>query len=243
MSRRQLFASIFGVRGADRSVAKESLGQSQPKSDLDWETLLRDGTSRYARNQEEVLIRHFFRDRRGGVFVDAGCFRPEKNSATCYLERHLGWSGLAIDAQDFSDSWGRFRPRSRFLCAVLTEQSAQSVTFFLADGSSTLLPERLDEEPHSWERRPRVLTSAVLDDLLEEADITSFDFLAINVNGTNLRALAGLDLRRYRPALIKIKCDRGQRLPTIEHLHDVGYRLIKEYRPFDALNRYFTPVT
>ena len=241
-TRRQVLTSIFGVRGADRPTTNDTRVQSRPMSDENREALLDSGTSRYARNQEEVLIRHFFRDRRGGVFVDAGCYLPEKNSATCYLERHLGWTGLAIDAQDLSVPWNRFRPRSQFVCALLTERSAEPVTFFLADGSSTLQPERLDEEPNRWERRPSAMTSVTLDDVLANAGIESFDFLAINVNGADRRALAGLDLRRYRPGLIKIKCGHGQRRPTIEHLRDVGYRLIEEYRPFDYFNRYFTPV-
>ncbi len=34
----------------------------------------------------------------GGVFVDVGCASPVADSTTCYLERHLGWSGIAVDA-------------------------------------------------------------------------------------------------------------------------------------------------
>lgn len=210
-------------------------------ADADWDRLLRSGTSRYGRDQEEMLIRHFFRDRRGGVFVDAGCCLPEKNSATCFLERHLGWSGLAIDAQDLAAPWHRARPRSRFVRAVLTERSDETVKLFAADSSSTLLPERFDEEPLPRERRPQVMTSSTLDDVLARNGFETFDLLSIDVNGVERRVLAGLDLRRHRPALIKVHCGQGQRLPTIEYLAGVGYQLIKDYRPFDFSNRYFTP--
>ncbi len=240
LTRRQILTSIIGSRVSTEASSKPPHEPARPMSDGDWGTLLRSGTSRYGRDREELLIRHFFRDRRDGVFVDVGCFLPEKNSATCFLERHLGWSGLAIDAQDHAAAWQRLRPRSCFVEAVLTDRADERVTFFDADGSSTLVPERLDEEPFPWERRPRIMTSETLDDVLERTGTASFDLLAININGVELRVLAGLDLRRYRPALIKIHCGRGQRRPTIEHLASMGYRLIKDYRPFDPFNRYFT---
>ena len=241
LSRRQVLTSLFRPRGASRK-SREGADDQQPSSEEAWATLLKQGKSRYARDREELLIRHFFRDRRQGVFVDVGCFLPEKNSATCYLERHLGWSGLAIDAQDLSEDWRQLRRRSRFVQALLTERSAEPETFFLAEGSSTLFPERLDEEPYPWERIPRDMTSKTLNDVLESAQVESFDFLSISVNGAERRALAGLDLDRYRPRLIRILCVLGQRRPTIDYLSAAGYGLIKDYRPFDAMNRYFTPV-
>jgi hypothetical protein len=60
--------------------------------------LLETGKALYSQGKEELIIRDFFKDRRDGVYVDLGCWQWETASTTLYLERHLGWSGLAIDA-------------------------------------------------------------------------------------------------------------------------------------------------
>ncbi|MEO1085135.1 MAG: FkbM family methyltransferase [Acidobacteriota bacterium] len=180
-----------------------------------WKRLLEGAaTSRYARGKEGLLVRYFFRDRQGGVFVDVGCASPERDSGTCDLERHLGWSGVAVDRLDLSEAWRDSRPHSRFIRARLAEASGKDE----------------DEEP-----------ATTLDRVLERAGVDAFDFLAISVDGRDLRVLKGLDLRRYRPQLIKIACGPGQRVPTIEHLDGFGYRLLRDLRPYDKIHRYFAP--
>ncbi len=49
-----------------------------------------DQKSLYSHGKEELIIRDFFQDRRGGVFLDVGFAFPKKNSTTYYLEKHLG---------------------------------------------------------------------------------------------------------------------------------------------------------
>src|SRR6267143_495697 len=55
------------------------------------------GPVAYSEHAEEWLIRDFFRDQRGGFFVDVGSYDYKKFSNTYYLDQVLGWSGLAID--------------------------------------------------------------------------------------------------------------------------------------------------
>src|SRR4026208_1800269 len=55
------------------------------------------GPDRYSQFAEEWIIRDFFQDRRGGVFVDVGANHYRDSSTTYSLEKNLGWSGLAIE--------------------------------------------------------------------------------------------------------------------------------------------------
>ncbi|HVN38635.1 MAG TPA: FkbM family methyltransferase [Myxococcota bacterium] len=48
----------------------------------------------YSQFDEELVIRDFFQDRRGGFFVDVGASAPVEHSITHYLEKDLGWSDL-----------------------------------------------------------------------------------------------------------------------------------------------------
>src|SRR5262249_32473842 len=83
------------------------------------------GPSHHSTNAEEWMIRDFFRDRRGGTFVDVGAYEPERFSNTYYLETVLGWSGLAIEPQrEYEAAWKAQRPHSKFL------------PFFVADVSN-----------------------------------------------------------------------------------------------------------
>jgi hypothetical protein len=86
---------------------------------------------RYSQWNEELIIRDFFQDERGGVFLDVGCAWPVRKSTTFYLEKHLGWSGIAIDALDiYRPGWAAVRPRSEFLAYAVTDHSGDKVTFY-----------------------------------------------------------------------------------------------------------------
>ena len=72
------------------------------------------GKSIYSSAKEELIIRDFFGDRRGGVFVDVGAAWPIWKSNTAYLENFVGWSGIAVDALAvYGPKWRVVRPRSR----------------------------------------------------------------------------------------------------------------------------------
>ena len=53
---------------------------------------------RYSHANEELVIRDYFQDQRGGFFLDVGCGHPIEASNSYFLEKHLGWSGIGIDA-------------------------------------------------------------------------------------------------------------------------------------------------
>ena len=92
---------------------------------------------KYSQGPEEWLIRDFFQDQRGGVFVDVGAYEPIKWSNTYRLERDFGWSGVAIDAlTDFGPSYVRERPRTRFVVAFVADRDAGTTTL---DRKSTRL--------------------------------------------------------------------------------------------------------
>ena len=57
------------------------------------------GPNHYSEREEEWLIRDYFADRRGGVFVDVGANHYQDASKTYYLETNLAWSGIAVEPQ------------------------------------------------------------------------------------------------------------------------------------------------
>ncbi len=100
----------------------------EPAKDILW-----TAEKRYSYGNEEVIIRDFFQDRRGGFFVEIGCAWPIKNSNTYYLEKHLGWSGIGVDGlPDFAPGWKKHRPGSTFLNFLVSDRSDTKETFYKA---------------------------------------------------------------------------------------------------------------
>ena len=62
--------------------------------------LIANEEAKWSETYEELIIRDFFQDREGGVFLDVGCYLPRHLSTTYYLADELGWTGIDIDALD-----------------------------------------------------------------------------------------------------------------------------------------------
>ena len=54
----------------------------------------RYGPGRYSEHFEEWIVRDYYQDRQGGVFLDVGAHHYRTASNTYYLESSLGWSRM-----------------------------------------------------------------------------------------------------------------------------------------------------
>ena len=90
MSTMLLFAVLALSCGRDREDLAQFLAREK--------ALYAEGPLAAFAGRGELLIRHFFRNRRAGFYVDIGCSDYKVNSTTYYLEEHLEWSGIGVDA-------------------------------------------------------------------------------------------------------------------------------------------------
>jgi len=115
-----------------------------PSSGRD-DDILTSGKKLYSQFNEELIIRHFFRDREGGVFVDVGSYHYRDLSNTFYLEKHLGWSGIAVDAlAELAEGYEKNRPRTRFFNFIVTDHSGTMDTLYASGAISSTQPDHLD---------------------------------------------------------------------------------------------------
>ncbi len=192
----------------------------------------------YSYGNEELIIRDFFQDRRDGFFVDIGCAWPIKNSNTYYLEKQLGWSGLAVDGlADYAESWRTSRPRSKFLNFLVTARSDNLETFYKTGiwGLSTAEKEYAKSLHVIGEVQVPGIT---LDDLLARNGVQRVDLLSIDVENHTRAVLAGFDLQRWQPELVCIEDDGTLVVPWFR---ERGYAPIARYRLRDVSNWYFAP--
>ena len=207
--------------------------------------ILASEKARYSHQKEELVIRDFFQDRRAGFFLDVGCGHPINDSNTYYLEKHLGWSGIAVDGlPEMARRWKRFRPASRFFNYIVTDHADTVETFYraeLSDVSSIREPSKTPGHTGVSSEKIRVPTTT-LTKLLERNNVARIDFLSLDIEGAELLALAGFDIARFQPRLACVEAKPANREKILGYFRDHHYRRIDRYLEYDVANYYFTPV-
>lgn len=205
--------------------------------------LMAYGERRHSENFEELIIRDFFHDKRGGIFLDVGANHYERHSNTFYLETALGWSGLAVEPQThFAADYAQHRPRTRFVAMFAADQDGQTATLFVPPdnnlvASSTVSYSQRFATPDAGTAVP----TATLNTLLQQAQIDRLDFLSMDIELAEPAALKGFDVERFKPALVCIEALPEVRQAILDYFHGHGYVVVSKYLRADTRNLYFTP--
>ena len=203
------------------------------------------GPEHYSQFAEEWIIRDFFKDRRGGVFVDVGANHYRDDSTTFYLEERLGWSGLAIEPLgQFAADYKIHRPKTVFLPFFVSDVSDEQARLYVLDShtvvssSDNAFTERTGANP-----REVLVPTIRLNDLLPKQGVTRIDFLSIDIELSEPKALAGFDVDRYRPELVCIEAHDEVRQQILDYFAHHAYVIVGKYLPADRNNLYFTPLS
>lgn len=228
-----LIAAVFAVTPA-------------PSAADDLDAFVEREKTLYTHGVEELLIRHFFGDRRDGVYLDVGCFNYKKTSTTYYLEEHLNWSGIGVDAEErHRTGWVKHRPRSKFFAYAATDKSGETITFFQAGAVSAT--EIDTKNLKHWQKKVGFKTVEVtvptitMNDLLDREGVEKIDFLSIDINGAEPIALAGFDIKRFFPELVHVEASPHRHEELKAYFAQNGYVRIDAYLKYDSTNWYFTP--
>jgi FkbM family methyltransferase len=204
----------------------------------------------YSQHDEELLVRHFFDDRRRGFYLDVGAFEPRRFSTTAYLAEYLDWTGIAVDAQaELASIWRQMRPTAKFFAYIVTDHSGGTETLHLGGPISSVasthladLDEQgiLPEEARDWPERAVEVETITLNDLLDREGVTKVDFLSMDIEQGEPKALAGFDIKRFRPDLVCIEAWPAAQDALREYFATNGYVRIEKYRDLDP-NWWFKP--
>ena len=201
----------------------------------------------YSQVNEEFIIRDFFRDRRDGVFLDVGCADALHFSTTAYLEKHLGWSGIGVDAlSEWAPGYAQHRPRTKFHNYLVTNASGAKTTFYRSR-EPTLSSIKEYRVKKFGKFTEMVVESITLDDLLAKEGVAKLDFVSIDIEDAEPEALEGFDIQRFQPELVCIEAHKPVRQAILAYFRKHGYERIEVYRKYDwpgskigELNWYFT---
>jgi FkbM family methyltransferase len=206
--------------------------------------ILTTGKSRYSQHNEELIIRDFFGDKRGGFFLDVGCAFPRNGSTTYYLEEHLGWKGIGVDALErYAAAWKKLRPNSEFVVSAATDRSGEVVTFY--EGSLPTVSSLTKEQAELFSPEVKAIEvpTITLTKLLEDRGITAIDLLSMDIEGSEPAALAGFDVERFAPKLVVIEVipEEEHRKKIASYFESHGYERLAKYDEHDLINWYFAP--
>jgi len=203
------------------------------------------GPYRYSRGIEEWAIRDHFKDRREGVFADVGAADYQFQSNTFYLEQHLGWSGVAIDAQvEYGPGYAAHRPRTKFVSVFVSDAGDGRVQFFVP--TTRVLTASSDEafaNKQSDKVERREIPTSTLNAVLDAAGINRLDFVSMDIELSEPAALAGFDIDRFKPSLVCIEAHPEVRQRILDYFTLHGYTVIGKYLRVDQLNLYFQPAS
>jgi FkbM family methyltransferase len=199
------------------------------------------GPAHFSQFAEEWVVRDFFHDRRDGVFVDVGANDYREDSTTYYLETSLGWHGLAIDAQrEFADGYLKNRPRTRFFSFFVSDRTDAVAELFIPanrDLNATGTREAVDD---GTKFETREVPTIRLDDLLARTGVDHVDFLSVDIELAEPRALAGFNIERFKPGLVCVEAHPTVRQAILDYFQQHGYVLVGKYLRVDGENLYFT---
>ena len=153
----------------------------------------------------DLLLKHFFRDKKEGIYIDVGCFHPKLANNT-YLLYKKGWRGINIDVDSHTiEIFNYLRPRDYNKQIAVSDKSGEVDLYFYHDRSAinTLSKETFDSRGGK-SLDIKKIKSETLNSIIENSPFkgNKIDFLTIDVEGYEINVLKGFDINRYRPDII-----------------------------------------
>lgn len=194
--------------------------------------------------QEKQLVRDFFENRKGGIFVEVGANEPDPVlSQTYHLEKELNWSGLLVEPIEYLYERNcRERQRATSYNVACTSPDKTGVlTLYIPTENRKDIHGHAGLElgiDHAEKRNIRThqVDAVTLDELLRNENIKRIDLLSIDVEGTELDVLKGLDIDTFKPKLILLE-DKMVYLNKHRYLKRHGYFLVRR----TGFNNWYVP--
>lgn len=201
------------------------------------------GPSRYSEHAEEWILRDFFGDQRGGTFLDVGSYHYRTFSNTYYLDHKLEWTGVAIDAQEeFAADYAAHRPRTKFFSFFVSDKSDGVESLFVPERNKLVASSSKDfSDRYDSSGRERKVRTITLNDLLDRAGITTIDFVSMDIELAEPKALAGFDIERFKPRLVVVEAHADIRQQLLDYFATHNYRVVGRYLRADPDNLWFAP--
>lgn len=189
--------------------------------------------------QDEFLNKNVFKEKRNGTFLDIGAHDGKSLSNTYFFEKSLNWTGMCIEPHPKI-----FQQLKQNRSCILIEGCAWNEdtkqTFRMIEGYSEMLSglvdsyhpeheERIKEEVGSMNQTVTDIQVNCYDitKLLVDYNLTSIDFLSIDIEGAELDVLKAIDYSKIEIDVMLV--ENNYKNPYLRlFLESKGYRFIGE---------------
>jgi len=199
----------------------------------------------YSQNGEDYLLWEFFNHKLNGFFIDVGAFDGIHLSNT-YSFENKGWKGICIEPHpNYYPLCKKNRPDSICLNLACISNDSDNFCDFYFEKIGLLsgigIKENEDDIKQRYLNRgldykgiqkakvkSRSLNSIINDYLPANCEI---DFISIDVEGTELDVLNGLNLNKFSPRVIVIEGNTDEaKKEIIEYMKLFDYKLARELK-------------
>ena len=189
----------------------------------------------YSQNGEDVLLNEIFKGKSDGYFVEVGCIDGRRFSNTLHFEEK-GWKGLCIEAhQDFIEDLIKNRPNSTIVPCAVSAEDKESVTFYsnkrgslstLDKTQEDLFREKYKDYFHGFV--PQEVEQRSLNTIFQENGVGKIDLMSLDIEGHEIEALKGLDLKKYSPTVMVVETESTKQTNEIIAMME-GYHFIMNF--------------
>ena len=193
----------------------------------------------YSRDQEDLFINDYFKEKSNGFYIDIGCYHPIKYSNTALLYNR-GWKGINIDMNQTSiDLFNILRKRDKNICAAISNTSKKTIQYFdhlfspintLDKNFSSIASKKLSFRKHT----EKTIQTYRFNQIIQKYNINikQIDFINIDVEAHDLEVLEGIDLSLFKAKVICVEMANNQNnikeKKIRDYLNKYKYELIKK---------------
>jgi len=177
----------------------------------------RYGREYFSQFGEDIVLDNIFGHKKGGVYVDVGCFHPKHWSNT-YLMHKRQWTGINIDIDEFKvQMFNIARKNSTNVCSAVSNEE-KDINYYCSRDYSPVNTLDQNFAEGMTAQKPRVnyelkrTKSRMLDKIILETKFceTEIDLLTIDVEGHELPVLQSLNFQVYKPKVLVIELHQEQ---------------------------------
>ena len=159
----------------------------------------------YSFGAQDLIINHFFSNKKDGVYIDVGCYHPIIGSNTYKLFKK-GWSGINIDL-DFHtiDFFKFYRKNDHNIQIGVSDKKENDIDMYFVHNRSAI--NSLDKKRIKNATEIRKINVDTLDNIIENSKFKNkkIDFVSIDVEGFETKVLKGFNLKKYSPSIVVIE--------------------------------------
>ncbi len=193
----------------------------------------------YSMYGEDLVIEKFFKNKSLGYYVDVGCYHPIDGSNT-YLLFKKGWKGINIDINKLSiELFQKARKKDLNINTAVSNKSSKVKLYYRKKMN---MLNTIDKHFASNSFKKGFNTTTVksnsLNSILKNSKYRNkkIDFLNLDIEGNELKALKTFNFKKYKPKLICVEIHNQKmskegenyyiKNPIYKLLHSKGYRLM-----------------